>query len=105
MKKVFYIILLLLCLGTVSAQDSLLENSVSKEELSSILAADEHWISYPSYQNREKWEHIATPEIRQNIISDGEKALSHIWKPDLATDYLAYKRTGEILTGRETIWH
>ena len=101
MKKAFYIILLLFNLGTVSAQDSLLENSVSKEELFSILAADEHWISYPSYQDREKWEHIATPEIRQNIISEGEKALSHIWKPDLATDYLAYKRTGEILTGRK----
>ena len=84
MKKVFYIILLLLCLGTVSAQDSLLENSVSKEELSSILAADEHWISYPSYQNREKWEHIATPEIRQNIISDERKHFpifgNRIWR-------------------------
>ena len=26
--------------------------------------------------------------------------LKHEWKPDLASDYLAFKRTGEIRTGR-----
>ena len=82
------------------AQNHLLERSISFESLQKVLIKDDSWINYPAYNDREAWEKMILPEVRENIIAAGEKALGYEWKPDLATDYLAYKRTGEIRTGR-----
>lgn len=57
-------------------------------------------MDYPGYADRKAWEERVAPEMKEIIIRNGEKALTHIWKPDLASDYLAFKRTGEIRTGR-----
>ena len=57
-------------------------------------------MDYPKYTDRKSWQEKVDPEIRKIIIKNGEQALKHEWKPDLASDYLAFKRTGEIRTGR-----
>ena len=80
--------------------EKMLENSISVEQLQNVLVKDASWVNYPSYADREGW--LNLPEtIKKNILKAGEKALSYQWKPDLATDYLEFKRSGKILTGRK----
>lgn len=78
----------------------LLEYSISYEDLGRAICHQQSWVDYPGYADRNAWKEKVAPEIGQIIIRNGEKALKHVWKPDLATDYLAFKRTGEIRTGR-----
>lgn len=78
----------------------LLEHSISYEDLGAAIRYRQNWVDYPGYTDRNAWEQRVEPEMRKIIIRNGEKALKHIWKPDLASDYLAFKRTGEIRTGR-----
>lgn len=86
----------------LDAQETcLLEKSVTKQQLQDVLIPVSQWVTYPSYKDRQVWEKQIPVDIRQHIIKAGEEALSYEWKPDLATDYLAYKRTGQILTGRK----
>ena len=99
--------LLMLCLSmkTLSvfadtAERHLLEHSISYEELGAAIRYQQSWVDYPGYADRDTWKEKVDPEIGKIIIRNGEKALKHVWKPDLATDYLAFKRTGEIRTGR-----
>lgn len=82
-------------------QKNILQQHFSKEQLVSSLVTGDQWIRYPAYTNREAWSQIGTPAIRATIIKEAEKALKHVWKPDLASDYFAFKRKGLILTGRE----
>lgn len=83
-----------------AAERKLLENSISYNDLGTAIRYHQSWVDYPGYADRNAWEQRVEPEMKKIIISNGEKALKHIWKPDLASDYLAYKRTGEIRTGR-----
>ncbi len=78
----------------------LLEQTVSYEELGAAIRHRQSWVDYPAYADRESWKNNIDPEMRKIIIGNGERALKHVWKPDLASDYLAFKRTGEIRTGR-----
>lgn len=78
----------------------LLEHSISYEDLGAAIRYRQNWVDYPGYTDRNAWEQRVEPEMKKIIIRNGEKALKHIWKPDLASDYLAFKRTGEIRTGR-----
>ena len=81
-------------------QKNILQQKLSREQLSTSLVTGDQWITYPAYTDRKAWAQIGTPEIRADIIRLAEKALKHVWKPDLASDYFAYKRKGQILTGR-----
>lgn len=104
MKKQLLLILCLFfggCLRLNSQETHLLENSLTQEQLQEALLPVEEWMRYPSYKDRLSWEKTIPVDIRTNIIKAGEKALDYEWKPDLASDYLAYKRTGQILTGRK----
>lgn len=103
MKKLIlsYLFIICSCLQLNSQDTHLLENSLTKEQLRAALLPTEQWITYPSYKDRPTWEKQIPVDIRQHIIKAGEEALSYEWKPDLATDYLAFKRKGQILTGRE----
>lgn len=78
-----------------------LEQCVSLDSLKSTIRYEQDWVDYPDYKNRKAWENKVSPELRKIIIKQGEHALHHKWTPDLASDYLAFKRTGEIRTGRE----
>ncbi len=89
-----------LCVFADTAERHLLEHSISYEELGAVIRYQQSWVDYPSYADRDTWKEKVDPEIGKIIIRNGEKALKHVWKPDLATDYLAFKRTGEIRTGR-----
>lgn len=78
----------------------LLEQSISYEDLGTAIRYRQSWVDYPAYADRNAWEQRVEPEMKKIIIRNGEQALKHSWKPDLASDYLAFKRTGEIRTGR-----
>lgn len=101
MKRIILFIGCLCFLCSITAQDRLLENSITPQQLQEVLQPTEKWVTYPAYTDRSAWTTQIPAEIRENIIKAGEKALAYEWKPDLATDYLAYKRRGEILTGRK----
>ena len=101
MKRIILFIGCLCFLCSITAQDRLLENSITPQQLQEVLQPTEKWVTYPAYTDRSAWTTRIPTEIRENIIKAGEKALAYEWKPDLATDYLAYKRRGEILTGRK----
>ena len=95
------------CIATVcinfpahATERHLLEQTVSYEELGNVLRYRQSWVDYPAYTDRKSWKEKTAPEMRELIIRNGERALKHEWKPDLASDYLAFKRTGEIRTGR-----
>ena len=94
-----------LCIATVcinfpahATERHLLEQTVSYEELGNVLRYRQSWVDYPTYTDRKSWKEKTAPEMRELIIRNGERALKHEWKPDLASDYLAFKRTGEIRT-------
>lgn len=106
MKRIFITLTLAITLlSSAICQEreprNLLQNSTTLEELRSLLKYNQEWVDYPAYSDREGWKERVTPQMREIVIKEGEAALSYEWRPDLATDYLAYKRTGEILTGRE----
>lgn len=79
----------------------LLEDCITYEDLGAAIRLNQSWVDYPAYKDRKAWEERVAPSLREKIIQNGEKALHHEWRPDLASDYLAFKRTGEIRTGRK----
>ena len=88
--------------GQAKAEERhLLEQSISYEALGQALICDQSWVEFPAYSNREAWQKGVDPAIARLVIKKGERALKHVWTPHRASDYLAFKRTGEILTGRE----
>lgn len=90
------------CSSFLDAQETcLLEKSVTKQQLQDVLVPVSQWVTYPSYKDRQEWNNRIPADIRDRILKAGEKALLYKWKPDLATDYLTYKRKGQILTGRD----
>lgn len=89
-----------ICFSVNATERHLLERSLSYKDLGAAIRYQQSWVDYPSYTDRNAWKQRVDPEIGKIIIANGEEALKHIWKPDLASDYLAFKRTGEIRTGR-----
>lgn len=101
-KHVIIFLLALLCMSPYAQTSSrkLLQHSISFDALRNQLLYNQEWVDYPSYYDRASWKERVTPEMYAAVIAAGENALKHEWKPDLASDYLAYIRTGEIRTGR-----
>ena len=103
LKKVILMICLLsnvLWFTAKAEERHLLVDCITYEDLRGAIRLNQSWVDYPAYKDRKAWEERVDPFIREKIIQNGEKALKHEWRPDLASDYLAYKRTGEIRTGR-----
>lgn len=48
---------------------------------------------YPASAERDAWEKLPR-ELRERLISHGEESLDYPWPPILATDFMAFKRTG-----------
>ena len=88
------------CISLHAAERHLLEEAISYEDLGKAIIYQQKWVNYPAYADRNSWKEKVDPEMGKIIIRNGEEALKHVWKPDLASDYLAFKRTGEIRTGR-----
>ena len=74
---------------------SLLQNSVTKEQLKEALVMNGAWVPYPAYSDREGWNSLLNDEDRQTLINTGEKMLDYKWQVIRATDYLEYERSGE----------
>ena len=88
------------CLSTQAVERHLLEQAISYEDLGRALLYEQQWVDYPAYADRDAWREQVDSTMAVKIIRNGERMLKHEWKPDLASDYLAFKRTGEIRTGR-----
>lgn len=79
----------------------LLEQAITYEALGQALVCDQSWVEFPAYTDRQAWQEGVDPAIARLVIQKGERALKHVWTPHRASDYLEFKRTGEIRTGRE----
>ena len=87
------IALFLSMVNSFAIERKLLENSVTLQQLSQVLAKGTEWVQYPAYNNRAAWE--ALPQgVRADIIKKGEEALACEWPVVKATDYLEYTRSG-----------
>lgn len=96
----FFLLFGLAFLPINAVENYLLRNCMTFSDLSSAICMNQSWVDYPAYEDREGWKRRVEPSIRNMIIRNGEKALQYEWKPDLASDYLAFKRTGERRTVR-----
>ena len=90
-----------LCFSANAEERHLLEECIKYEDLGTAIRFNQSWVNYPAYKDRKAWKERVDSLLGAKIIQNGEKALRHEWRPDLASDYLAFKRTGEIRTGRE----
>lgn len=100
-KWIIGLLLALFSLFAKGEERHLLEQCTTFERLPNAIRWNQEWVDYPAYHDRKAWDERVDDSMRKLIIRRGEKALKHQWKPDLASDYLAFKRTGEIRTGRD----
>ena len=102
MKTKFLSIIILWFLSVVhlfaTVERNLLENNLTRQQLSQVLAKGTEWVKLPAYHDRAAWESLPQ-EIRANIIKRGESALGFDWPVVKATDYLEFVRSGN----RETM--
>ena len=93
--RIFYIVIasFLSMVNLFAVERNLLENSVTLQQLSEVLAKGTEWVQYPAYNNRAAWEAIP-PTVRNAIIKSGENALACEWPVIKATDYLEFVRSG-----------
>lgn len=87
MKRIILFIGCLCFLCSITAQDRLLENSITPQQLQEVLQPTEKWVTYPAYTDRSAWTTRIPAEIRENIIKAGEKhwrmSGSQIWQPTI----------------------
>jgi hypothetical protein len=90
----FYVVVLLLIpANLIAVERKLLENSITREQLSRVLVENTEWVKSPAYHNRQAWESLS-PEVRNSAIHKGEDALKCDWPVIRATDYLEFTRSG-----------
>ena len=96
MKSKFLLIVFFLILSRVSSfaiDRRLLENSITRKELSQVLAKGTEWVTSPAYNNRVAWESLSQ-NVRADMIRKGEDVLSCDWPVIKATDYIEFIRSG-----------
>lgn len=71
------------CYSAGTTERHLLEQCISYEDLGTAIRYGQSWVDYPGYADRKAWEERVAPEMKEIIIRNGEKALTHIWKPIL----------------------
>ncbi len=71
----------------------LLQKSATTEILKSCLIANQKWVSYPAYTDRQGWDAI-TSGVKEEIIQKGVASLNYEWKVVKATDYLEFDKSG-----------
>lgn len=59
-----------------------------------MLLAEQQWVTYPRYTDREGWKNFLG-ENREYYIRKGEARLGYLWQPIKASDYIAFKKTGD----------
>jgi len=96
MKKRILSIITVFFLSTASLladERNLLANSITRQQLSDVLAKGTEWVKFPAYRDRAAWESLPQA-VRAELIRNGEEALACDWPVIKATDYLAFVRTG-----------
>ena len=97
MKRTFVLLWGLLLCGLVSLcaeERNYLTTQFSEQEVSDALQRGQTWVPFPAYSDREGWARLMGTYADQ-MIRRGEKHLDYVWQTNLATDYLAYERTGD----------
>lgn len=103
-KKIFCLIVIIgsyVITSKAETADSLLLKTCTRQSLKQMIVQGTAWVPYPAYKNRTEWEKRISGEVRESVIRSGEKALKYEWKPNLASQYMAYKKQGKILTNRD----
>lgn len=89
-----YLILHISGLNKIQARDiDILTKRYTADEVRGYLPADNRWVAYPDYTDREGWKQLTTPFYDQ-LIKEGDKYLDYTWQVVKATDYLEYERSG-----------
>lgn len=70
-----------------------LAGAYSKEQLSQSLSMEKINQQFPAYTDREKWLSV-DPAYRDQLIRDGEAALSYTWQVVPASSYLEFVKSG-----------
>lgn len=96
MKRSTSILVFLLCLSSLvmGGDRRYLTNTYSLAEVQQSLLRGQAWVPYPAYADREGWAALFG-ENAAETIRRGEKRLDYQWQINVATDYLAYERTGD----------
>lgn len=81
------------CFFSSSAQVNILQNSASKEQVSTYLNQYPKFDLFPAYGDRNSWDALFGAN-KQSLILAGEKLLDYEWKVVKATDYLEFERSG-----------
>ncbi|MDO4949401.1 MAG: heparinase II/III family protein [Bacteroidales bacterium] len=72
---------------------NLLRSQADENTLRQILVANQQWVPFPAYANRMAWDEL-TDGIKQQIVEQGERWLTHEWMKITATNYLDFERSG-----------
>lgn len=98
-SKNFKLLIILLIVFNISinsysqSKQSILSTTYPSSKLQKILIPIEEFYPFPAWQDREEW--LALPdEVRQELISRGEKYLNYQWPVLPATLFLDFVRTG-----------
>jgi hypothetical protein len=83
----------MLSTNLIAAERNLLENSITKDKLSQVLAKNTEWVKFPAYSDRQAWESLPA-SVRTSAIQKGIDALECDWAIVKAGDYLEYSRSG-----------
>lgn len=86
--------LLLLPASAGAVERNYLTSQFTEEEVSAALVRGQAWVPFPAYADRAGWDSL-TSTRKETLVKRGEKRLDYRWQMNVATDYLAYERTGE----------
>lgn len=93
--RITLILCFLLAIQSAEAyrEKKLLLNLANEEQLKEVLLANQQWVKYPGYTDREAWKDLIG-ENMDYYIKKGEENLNYTWKVIRMTDYLEFSRTG-----------
>ena len=88
------IVLFMSIVNLLAIERRMLENSITPQQLSQVLAKGTEWVKFPAYNNRTAWEALPKP-VRADIIRRGEEALKCDWPTVKASAYMEFTRSGD----------
>ena len=86
--------LLLLPASAGAVERNYLTSQFTEEKVSAALVRGQAWVPFPAYSDRAGWDSL-TSTRKETLVKRGEQRLDYRWQINVATDYLAYERTGE----------
>ena len=95
-RTLFLILILLFCCGVFlhAEERNYLTKQFTEQEVAATIVRGQRWVPFPAYSDREGWTQLIDARA-ETLIKRGEKHLDYVWQMNVATDYLAYERTGD----------